>query len=210
MEVGDKKKAAILVAVLLMILCVGAFELKPKGQAPVVAKLLATGAAAAQHEKEIDEVLPSTITSTPFAKPQVTGSLPSSVTVSTSPQNLGPNRQAHFGGSSRMPPLEPADLSLVPGSKPLTELPAPGPGENTGNSQQQIKENKRTATLEAVLNVVRWTAVVTISGHEDMPKHCVIGDSIGGHLILGIDDSGITLLVGKKIVEVSVGSSVNI
>lgn len=210
MEVGDKKKAAILSAVLFMILCLGALELKPKNQPPLVAKLLATGAVAAQHQKEIDEVLPTTITSSPFTKPGVSDSAPTREAKPVANKDHVPNRPPQFGTASRMPPLEPSDLSVIPGPKSPAELPIPYPGENTGNSQKQIKESKQIATLEAVLNVERWTAVVTVSGHEDTPMHYIVGDSIGGHLILGIRESGITLLVGKKPVEVSVGSTVNL
>jgi len=211
MVVGDKKQAAILGIVALIIVSVGVFEFIPKGAKPIVEAIRATDAAAAAKQKQINEELPTAITSSPFSKPQA---LPASTAPDKPASGVdhAPNMalKHRTGSGGTVPTLDLGQIDITPGSKAFGgPIPNPNPGENSGIDQKPIKEQTRTATLDAVLKIERWTAIVTVSGHEE-PMHCEAGKSIGGHPIIDIDDSGMTLLIGKRLVVVSVGSSVSL
>jgi hypothetical protein len=237
MVVGDKKQAAILGAVALVIISAGVFEFIPKGSAPPMAEAIrATDVAAATHQKQIDEELPSAITSSPFAAPKAINGTTSAGSDSDNSSNVAgakgnaPNAsRMHRGGGSHAP-MRPgitghsfgeipngSDMGsgetpggLTPEGASTGGLPVVGPpGENTGLNQQQIKEHTRTATLDAVIKYERWTAIISVSGREE-PMELEVGRSFGGYRILSIDESGITLLIGKTLETVSVGSSVSL
>lgn len=217
MVIGDKKQAIALGAVAMAILSVGAFEIIPKGAKPQPAEQIrAADAVAVAHQSKVNEELPTAITSSPFSKPEPpAGPTAKPISKQTPQAGSGPANDASMTGnipenpgssSYTIPTFKPQILPLSPGKG--TAILA-DPGENAGISQLPIEKKERTATLDAVLNVERWTAIVTLSGQEK-PMQCEIGETVGGALILGINQSSMTLLVGKHLVVVYVGSTVNL
>jgi hypothetical protein len=223
MVVGDPKKAAVLGTVALAIISVSALEFIHKPAAPHAAEAMrAQDQAQAATEKAMNQQLPTTITSSPFAKPVNQGSSTVSVSPRTEvePNTAGlkgrgldhaPNKLSTSSDSGgRVPPaIVRFGNSAPPISGAVDQLPVAKPGENAVIDQKQNREQTNAATLDAVMKVERWIALVTVSG-QDAPMHCEVGSKIGGYLVLEISNSGITVIKGRHIQTVSVGSSLTL
>jgi len=226
MQIGDPKKALILGIVAIIILCVAAFQLMPKGMKATTQAAAANVANAirpADKEKETAnkaaDVLPATISSDPFSRQVVAKQDPKDPKAAAadgkSSEPGEPNRKAEkkndiYKGPFAPPKSDTADedpfaVTPIP-FIPHNLVDAKGQPVEIASTDQKVNQDAKKTSIEliAIVKVDHRTALISINGEEAKPFR--VGSTLIDDIrLIELTDSKMTLQIGTATDTLAVG-----